>query len=62
MPKMKTHKATRKVLNIRQSGSITKQNAGNLHNTGKKSSSQKKKSISMNGLTSADYSRIKNVI
>ena len=34
--KLKTHKATRKVLNIRQSGSITKQVAGNNHQTGGK--------------------------
>ena len=34
--KMKTHKGTKKVLNIRQSGSITVSKQGVLHNTGKK--------------------------
>lgn len=33
--KMKTHKGTKKVLNIRQSGSISKSRQGVLHNTGK---------------------------
>ena len=38
--KLKPHKATKKVLNIRQSGSITKLVAGNNHQTGKKSAAQ----------------------
>ena len=33
--KMKTHKGTKKVLNVRQSGSISKSRQGVLHNTGK---------------------------
>ena len=41
--KLKTHKATKKVLNKRQSGSITKQVAGNNHQTGGKSPAQKRK-------------------
>ena len=39
--KLKTHKATKKVLNIRQSGSITKQVAGNNHQTGGKTPAKK---------------------
>ena len=39
--KKKTHKGTKKVLNIRQSGSITKQNVGNNHKTGKKTPARK---------------------
>lgn len=62
MPKLKTHKATRKVLNIRQSGSITKQNAGNNHQTGKKNPAQKKKARSKSELSSTDLRRFKNVI
>ena len=62
MPKMKTHKATRKVLNIRQSGSITKNNAGNNHQTGKKSPAQKKKARSKSELSASDLKRFKNVI
>lgn len=60
--KCKTHKATKKVLNIRQSGSITKQNAGNNHQTGKKNPAQKKKAKSKSELNSSDLKRIKNII
>ena len=38
--KMKTHKGTKKVLNIRQSGSISKSRQGVLHNTGKNSAAR----------------------
>ena len=38
--KMKTHKGTKKVLNIRQSGSISKSRQGTLHNTGKNSAAR----------------------
>ena len=62
MPKMKTHKATRKVLNIRQSGSITKQNAGNNHKTGKMNSAQKNKVRAKSELSKSDLSRLKNII
>ena len=34
--KMKTHKGTKKVLNVRQSGSIKIGHPGTRHNTGKK--------------------------
>ena len=60
--KMKTHKGTKKVLNVRQSGSITKSRQGVLHNTGKntaKRAGDKKKSSS---LAKADYKRIKDLI
>ena len=33
--KMKTHKGLKKVLNVRQSGSISKSRQGVLHNTGR---------------------------
>ena len=62
MGKIKTHKGTKKVLNIRQSGSITKLNAGNNHMTGKKSPSQSKKAGSKSELSHSDYKRFKGVI
>ena len=62
MPKIKTHKATKKVLNIRQSGSITKQNAGNNHQTGKKNPAQKKKARSKSEFSASDLKRLKNII
>lgn len=60
--KRKTHKGTKKVLNIRQSGSITKQNVGNNHKTGKKTAARKIKSRSKSELNASDLKRIKNVI
>ncbi len=60
--KRKTHKGTKKVLNIRQSGSITKQNVGNNHKTGKKTPARKIKSRSKSELNASDLKRIKNVI
>ena len=60
--KLKTHKATKKVLNKRQSGSITKQVAGNNHQTGGKSPAQKRKKRSKTELSNSDYKRFKNVI
>ena len=36
--KMKTHKGTKKVLNVRKSGSISISKQGVLHNTGKRTS------------------------
>lgn len=60
--KLKTHKATKKVLNKRQSGSITKQVAGNNHQTGGKSPVQKRKKRSKTELSNSDLKRFKNVI
>ena len=42
MPKIKTHKGLKKVLNVRQSGSITIGKPGHRHNTGKKNMNYKK--------------------
>ena len=36
MPKIKSHKGTQKVLNVRNSGSIKIGHPGTRHNTGKK--------------------------
>ena len=37
MGKIKTHKGTKKVLNIRKSGTVTMGHPGSRHNTGSKS-------------------------
>ena len=60
--KKKTHKETKKVLNVRKSGSISVCSQGVLHNTGKRTSKtnrQKRKGIS---LDKSDYKRIKDLI
>ena len=41
--KLKTHKGTKKVLNIRNSGSITIGHAGARHNSGKKTTKTNRK-------------------
>ena len=58
----KTHKGTRKILNIRQSGSITINKAGNNHQTWKKSPAQSKRAGSKVELNKSDLKRFKNVI
>lgn len=60
--KKKTHKATKKVLNVRQSGSITKLVAGNNHQTGKKSPAQSRKAGSKTALSKSDYDKLKGVL
>ena len=51
MPKMKTHKGTKKVLNVRNSGSIKIGHPGSRHNTGKKNATT---------LSKSDLKRIKD--
>jgi len=62
MPKLKTHKGTKKTLNIRQSGSISKCNSVGQHKTGKKPTRANRKKRELSSLSSSDYKRIKNVI
>ena len=62
MPKQKTHKGTAKVLNVRNSGSITIGCPGSRHNTGKKSTTHNRKMRTGSTLSSADRSRLKNLI
>ena len=60
--KMKTHKGTKKVLNVRQSGSITVSKQGVLHNTGKRTTKTNRQKRNANALSKADYGRIKDLI
>lgn len=60
--KMKTHKGTKKVLNVRQSGSITKSRQGVLHNTGKNSAKRASDKKKGTNLSKSDYKRIKDLI
>ena len=43
MPKLKTHKGTKKVLKVRKGGTIAIGRPGSRHNTGKKNSSANRK-------------------
>lgn len=62
MPKMKTHKGTKKVLNIRQSGSIAIGTPGQRHNTGKKNAASNRNGRKQSALHNSDYKRIKDLI
>ena len=62
MPKVKTHKGTKKVINVRDGGTITKGNAVGQHNTGKKSTKANRKKNEKSELSNSDYKRLKNII
>ncbi len=62
MPKMKTHKGTKKVLNIRAAGPISIGKPGSRHNTGKKNSNFSKNCRNGSTLDKSDYKRIKSII
>ena len=60
--KMKTHKGTKKVLNVRKSGSISMTKQGVLHNTGKQTAKRSRQKRNQAGLHKSDYKRIKDLI
>ncbi len=61
MPKLKTHKGTKKVLNVRDSGSIKIGHPGTRHNTGKKNAASNRSGRKASELSKADANRLKNV-
>ena len=58
----KTHKGTKKVLNVRQSGSITVGHPGSRHNTGSKNAAYNRNKRSKSNLSKADSNRLKRII
>ena len=52
----------KKVLNVRQSGSISKSRQGVLHNTGKNSAARASSKKQGTALSKSDYKRIKDLI
>lgn len=58
----KTHKGTKKVLNVRQSGSITVGHPGSRHNTGSKNTAYNRKNRKASELNKADANRLKRII
>lgn len=62
MPKMKTHKGTKKVCNVRPGGTVKIGHPGTRHNTGKKNAASNRAGRSSSLLSSSDYSRIKSLI
>ena len=62
MPKIKTHKGTKKVLKVRKGGSISIGRPGSRHNTGYKSRDINRKNRKGSTLSKADSNRLKNLI
>jgi len=60
--KLKSHKGTQKVLNVRDSGSIKIGHPGTRHNTGKKNSASNRSGRQASELNKADANRFKKVI
>ncbi len=60
--KLKTHKGTKKVLNVHKSGTITIGRPGSRHNTGKKSSKLGRKNRAGSVLSASDFKRLKSII
>ena len=61
MPKLKSHKGTQKVLNVRDGGSIKRGHPGTRHNTGKKNAASNRSGRSLNTISKADANRLKKV-
>ena len=60
--KKKTHSGLKKVLNIRQSGSISIKSQGTRHNTGKNSAKRSRQKRKNNALDHSDLKRVKDII
>jgi ribosomal protein L35 len=60
--KLKSHKGTQKVLNVRDGGSIKIGHPGTRHNTGKKNAASNRSGRKASELTQADANRFKKVI
>ena len=61
MPKIKSHKGTQKVLNVRDGGSIKIGHPGTRHNTGKKNAASNRCGRTASNLSKADANRFKKV-
>lgn len=60
--KIKTHKATAKKFNVRNSGTVKYKRAGANHNTVSYSTKRLRKLRSAHGISSADNRRIKKLL
>lgn len=60
--KLKSHKGTQKVLNVRDGGSIKIGHPGTRHNTGKKNAASNRSGRTASELNKADANRFKKVI
>ena len=61
MPKIKTHKGTAKVANVRPGGTVKIGMPGSRHNTGKKNAASNRCGRTASTLSKADANRFKKV-
>ena len=62
MPKQKTHKASKKVLNVRPGGTVSYKKSGGNHKTNKDSAKQVRQRRNKGIASKGDLSRLKSVI
>ena len=62
MPKLKTHKGTKKVLKIRKGGSIKIGRPGSRHNTRNKNAYVNRSNRKERSLSKADQNRLRDII
>lgn len=62
MPKQKTHKASKKVLNVRPGGTITYKKSGGNHKTNKDSAKQVRQRRIKGIASKGELNRLKSVI
>ena len=60
--KKKTHSGLKKVLNVRQSGSISIKSQGTRHNTGKNSAKRSRQKRKNSALHGSDLKRVKDLM
>ena len=62
MPKQKTHKASKKVLNVRPGGTVSYKKSGGNHKTNKDSAKKVRQRRNKGIASKGDLSRLKSVI
>ena len=62
MPKIKTHKGTAKVANVRPGGTVKIGMPGSRHNTGKKNADLNRSNRKGRSLSKADQNRLRDII
>lgn len=62
MPKLKTHKGTKKVVKVRPGGTVKIGKPGTRHNTGKKNSASNRAGRKGSTMSSSDIKRLKSIM
>lgn len=62
MPKLKTHKGTKKVSKVRPGGTVKIGHPGTRHNTGKKNSASNRAGRKSSTMSKSDMKRLKSLM